>query len=225
MTTLTFKLNRHLYIRDPQHSDLGQRIISESITMIAALGVEKFTFKKLAGKIDCTEASVYRYFENKHRLLVYLVSWYWHWIEYCIDKAITNINEPERKLKECLRIISEEKKYDPTFEFVNEEALHRIVIAEFNKMYLTKSVDDENEEGLFGSFKSLCKKITEIVLEIKPTYTFPSALVSSLLVASTQQIFFAEHLPSLTNIKSGKSLHDDLYLFLENLAFGAIQKN
>ena len=38
--------------------------------------VEEFTFRKLAQKINTTEASVYRYFENKHRLLIYILAWY-----------------------------------------------------------------------------------------------------------------------------------------------------
>jgi hypothetical protein len=57
--------------------------------------------------------------------------------------------------------LCEEKKYDPAFDFIDEVALHRIVVAELDKTYLTKQVDSDNKEGLFGGFKSLCKKIAE----------------------------------------------------------------
>lgn len=55
----------------------------------------------------------------------------------------------------ALHVIAEEKKYDPMFQFVNEEALYRIVVAELDKTYLTKWVDDDNDAGLFDGFNTL----------------------------------------------------------------------
>lgn len=224
MTTLAFKLNPHLFLRDPQHTELGQNIIKVSVELIDRLGFEQFTFKKLAEAIDSTEASIYRYFENKHRLLHYLISWYWSWLEFKVDLAIVNLKSPEEKLRACLRTISEEKKYDSSFEFINEEALYRIVVEELDKTYLTKWVDADNKDGLFGSFKSLCNKIANIVLEINPAYEFPNALVSTTLLASKQQYFFLSHLPSLSNINPDKHKHAKLYSFLEALVFNTIKK-
>ncbi len=223
MPNLAFKLNNHLFVRDPQHTQLGQKIIRASVEMIDRLGFEQFTFKKLAEEIDSTEASVYRYFENKHRLLLYLIAWYWNWMEYRIEIFTCAIVDPKEKLKACLRVIAEEKKYDPTFEFVNEEALHRIVIAELDKTYLTKGVDGYNKEGLFGGFKTLCKKIASIVNEVSPTYQFANTLVSTALITANQQLFFASHLPSLTNIEANEDRYNRLYIFLENVVFRSIQ--
>ncbi len=223
MATLAFKLNEHLYLRDPQHTQLGQNIIQKSVEMIDRLGFEQFTFKKLAEEISSTEASIYRYFENKHKLLVYLISWYWHWIEYRIDISTGSLQNPQEKLRACLRVLADEKKYDAAFEFVNEEALHRIVVAELDKTYQTKGVDDYNKEGLFGGFKSVCRKITAVILEVNPSYPFAAALVSTILVSSNQQLFFSEHLPSLTNIGTGSERYDKLYKFMENVVFNAIQ--
>jgi AcrR family transcriptional regulator len=189
MATLTFKLNEHLYLRDPQFTALGQSIIKKSVELIDKLGFEDFTFKKLATEIDSTEASVYRYFENKHRLLLYLISWYWNWIEYRCE-LVTNPNqEPKAKLRSFLRVLAEEKKNDPTFEFVNEEALHRIVVCDFDKTYLTKWVDEDNKEGLFIGFKSLNKKIVDLLQQINPTYPFPNSLASTILITSHLQPF------------------------------------
>jgi AcrR family transcriptional regulator len=224
MPTLAFKLNPHLFLRDPQHTELGQNIIKVSVELIDQLGFEHFTFKKLAEAIDSTEASIYRYFENKHRLLHYLISWYWSWLEFKVDLAIVNLKSPEEKLRACLRTISEEKKYDSSFEFINEEALYRIVVEELDKTYLTKWVDADNKDGLFGSFKSLCTKIAHIILEINPAYEFPNALVSTTLLASKQQYFFLLHLPSLSNINQDTSKHAKLYAFLETLVFNTIKK-
>lgn len=223
MPTLTFKLNEHLFIRDPQHTLLGQKIISKSVELIDELGFEQFTFKKLAQEIDSTEASVYRYFENKHRLLLYLIAWYWNWMEYRIDIYTSAVADPKEKLKACLRLIAEEKKIDPTFEFVNEEALHRIVIAEFDKTYLTKGVDGYNKEGLFGGLKSLCKKISLIIEQINPSYQFAATLVSTILITTNQQLFFSNHLPTLTSLEANEDRYNKLYTFLETMAFRSIQ--
>lgn len=223
MPTLALKLNPHLYLRDPQHTELGQKIIQVSVDLIDRLGFEQFTFKKLAEEIESTEASIYRYFENKHRLLLYLIAWYWNWLEYRIDMFTNNLADPKEKLRVCIRVIAEEKQYDSTFEFINEEALYRIVIAELDKTYLTKQVDSDNKEGLFGGFKSLCKKIAGWVIEVNPTYEFPNALVSTVLLTAKQQLFFADHLPSLTNLNKGESRYTELEHYLVNLLFNSIK--
>ena len=223
MASLAFKLNDHLYLKDPQHTLLGQNMISKSVELIDKLGFEQFTFKKLAKEIDSTEASVYRYFENKHRLLLYLVSWYWSWIEYRIEKSISNINLPDDKLKVGIRVITDKKNFDSSFAFVDEAALHKIVIAELDKTYLTKDVDKDNQEGLFSGFKSLCKKIANLISDIEPDYKYPNSLASTIVLASKQQLFFSSHLPSLSNIKVNDNIHDEIYEFIEKLIFNTIK--
>ena len=74
---IRIKMNDKLFLRNPEDSLLGKRIVSQGLVLINKLGFEDFTFKKLAAEIETTEASIYRYFENKHRLLVYLITWYW----------------------------------------------------------------------------------------------------------------------------------------------------
>ena len=89
--TLRPDLNSQLYLRDPQGTELGRRLLDESVLLLDKLGFEAFTFKKLAVVMNSTEASLYRYFENKHRLLVYLVSWHWAWLRYQIRFHTHNI--------------------------------------------------------------------------------------------------------------------------------------
>ena len=86
-------LNEGLYLKDPQASELGRKIINHSILMIDELGFEQFTFKKLASEIKSTEATIYRYFKNKHILLIYLVSWYWEWVSFLIKKNTQNTSD------------------------------------------------------------------------------------------------------------------------------------
>ena len=225
MPTLTFKLNENLYLRDPQDTDLGRSIIHGGISLMDELGFEEFTFRKLAAEIGSTEASLYRYFENKHKFLIYLIDWYWTWLEYRIDYYVNNIKDPRERLKICLIKISEEKAVDPDIASVDERALERIVIAEFEKTFLTKQVDADNKEGLFLPYKSLCKKIASIIKEVNPAYEFPHSLASTVLLAVKHQLYYANHLPALSDIKyDPKRQHKKLYVFLENLVFKTIEK-
>jgi hypothetical protein len=223
MTILQFKLNENLYLKDPQSTELGRKIIQKSILLIDELGFEAFTFKKLSAEIDSTEASIYRYFENKHRLLVYLISWYWIWMEYRITYETHNIDSAEDRLKIALKLLTEKKIKDANFPEIDESALHRIVIAESDKTYLTKQVDEINKEGVFRGYKSLCTNIGSIVKEINPKFPYAHALISTVLEASNQQIYFAEHLPTLTELSKSNSKFEDNYKFIENLVFTTIK--
>lgn len=224
MAIITFRLNENIYLRDPQSSDLGQSIIRESIALIDAHGFEQFTFKKLAKSINSTEASVYRYFENKHRLLIYLIDWYWTWLDYRLEFAVQNLSDPFEQLKSSLKILVEEKTFDAHFGFVDEAALQRIVMAEFEKTYLTKQVDDDNKEGLFLPYKEVCKRVAGIVKQINPGYLFANSLISTVLLTINHQMFYAKHLPSLTDIKQNKNMQDDLYTFCESFILKSIAK-
>lgn len=224
MTILAFKLSGNLFTRDPQATELGQNILQSSIKLLDKLGFEEFTFKKLATAIGSTEASVYRYFENKHKLLIYLIDWYWTWLEYKIDYDINNVKDPRERLKICLERLSQEKAFDPNVAYVDERALERIVSAEFEKTFLTKQVDADNKDGLFLPYKSLCKKVAAVIKEVSPNYEFPHSLASTLLLTVKHQLYYAQHLPTLSDIKfDPKSHHKKLYIFLENMVFKTIR--
>lgn len=216
-------LSDSLFVKNPQISELGQKIISESIHLIDEIGFEAFTFKKLSARIGSTEASIYRYFENKHRLLLYLITWYWSYVEYRIGFETHNVTDPKDKLKACLRIVTSLQQDDDSFKGVSENALQRIVIAESDKTYLTKNVDIDNQEGLFKGYKSVCSTISSYVLEINPHYEFPNSLISTCLEAAHQQIFFATHLPSLSNIQKDEDIYESNYQFLYTLILNTIK--
>lgn len=193
--------NKRLYLRDPQDTKLGRNIIQYGILLIDEIGFEQFTFKKLAERINSTEASVYRYFENKHNLLTYLVAWYWEWVSFQIDFHIMNIADPEQKLRIAIRSLVEASMENPAVDFVNESVLHRVVIDEGTKVYRTKQVDEENKDGFFLKYKSLVKKVADIILEVNPDFPYPNALASSLFEMANDHVYFAQHLPRLTEIK------------------------
>ncbi|MCB2407004.1 TetR/AcrR family transcriptional regulator [Hymenobacter lucidus] len=221
-TSLRIELSDKLFLRDPQATDLGRRLVGESIGLIDQIGFEHFTFKKLAQRMESTEASLYRYFENKHRLLVYLVSWHWAALRYQIRFHTHNVADAPERLRLVLRILTQAHHDDPTTTQLDEAALYRIVVSEASKAYLTKEVDSDNQAGLFREYKQLAADIVLIVQEINPQYAYPHALVSTLLEAARKQLFFAQHLPSLTDAPAATAIEQALYAFLENLAFAAL---
>lgn len=200
LSRLNIKIEEQVFIKDPDTSDLGRKIIKQSILLIDEIGFESFTFRKLAKRIGSTEASVYRYFENKHKLLIYLVAWYWHWMEYQLFFATNNISSPETRLDIVIELLSKPIETDPDFSHVDEVALQRIVISESSKAYLTKEIDEDNKEGYFATYKRLCKFLANIISEVNPKYKFPLALSSTLVQTVLEQKYFAEHLSSITEV-------------------------
>lgn len=194
-----------LYIRNPEETTLGKKILSASIEMIDELGFESFTFKKLGVKIESNESSVYRYFESKHALLVYLVSWYWSWIEYKLVFATTNLTSGEQKLINAIQILTQDVTEDTDFSFVNEVLLHRIIIAESSKAYHTKDIDKENAKGYYKTYKRVVQRVSDFVLEVNPHFEFPHMLISTVIEGAHHQRFFSKHLPSLTDVEEGKN--------------------
>lgn len=222
---IQLKVNERVYLKDPESSELGKKMVQESIGLINEIGFEAFTFKKLAKRISSTEASVYRYFENKHKLLIYLVSWYWNWMEYKLIFAITNIPSPQDRLKIAVSKLCQPIRFDENWMHIDEVALHNIVVAESAKAYLTKEVDTDNREGFFAGYKRLCAIVATIIMEINPRYEYPHALTSTLIETVHEQKYFARHLPTLTELsKFGEEeLTDNLINYLTDMVFRTIK--
>jgi hypothetical protein len=197
---IKMSLNDGLYLREPQDSKLGRNIIQSSILLIDEFGFESFTFKKLAEKIGSTEASIYRYFENKHLLLLFLVNWYWEWVNYLIFFNTMNVEDSRKKLRIIIHSFVSASKDNPSVDYVNESKLHNIVISEGGKAYHTKDVDDENSKGFFSSYKNLATTVSQVISEINSDFKYPFALATNLFEMSNNHIYFAKHLPKLTDI-------------------------
>src|SRR3970282_1519551 len=130
LSNLKIQVNEKIYVKDPETSPLGKKIVEQSILLIDEIGFDNFTFKKLGGKIGSNESSIYRYFENKHKLLVYLSSWYWSWMEYKLFFATTNIEDAFDKLKKAITVVTEKIEDDSSTEHITEAILKKIIIEE-----------------------------------------------------------------------------------------------
>jgi AcrR family transcriptional regulator len=216
---IQISLNEKLYLKDPQETTLGKNIIKDSILLIEEIGFEAFTFKKLALKMSSTEASVYRYFENKHMLLLYLVCWYWEWVSFLIDMNTRNIMDPKERLRIIIHTLIFASKENPSIEYVNESVLHRLIISEGSKAYHIKSVDQENKEGFFKDYKALTAKVAGVISEINPDFPYPRALASNLFEMANNHIYFAQHLPRLTDVTVENEDFAEVEDMLEHFAF------
>lgn len=204
LSNIKIQVNENLYNKDPETSQLGKKIIQNSIELIHETGIESFTFKKLGARISSNESSIYRYFENKHKLLIYLTSWYWSWIEYQLVFNTFNIQNPLERIERAVKVLTQPVTEDSTYTHINEILLNQIVINEFSKSYLTKEVDSENKEGYFSVFKRLITRLKEMIAEIDPDYEYPSSLASTVLEASLYQSFLKDHFPSITDCSSSE---------------------
>ena len=214
------KISSTFYVKDPESSELGRHIISKSIEMINALGFEAFTFKKLGNAIGSNESSVYRYFSNKHMLLVYLLNWYWSWMDYKIVLQTSNLNKAKDKINKAVELIVADVKQDSDFSFINEILLNRIIITESSKIYHNKDVDNENEKGFYKTYKQVVQRVSDFILEFNPKYKYPHMLVSTIIEGAHHQRYFAEHLPSLTDVEEGQN---NIIRFYTNLVFNTLK--
>lgn len=196
-----FSIPQGLSIRDPLQSAIGRNILTNSVVLMDEIGFESFTFKKLAEKMGSNETSLYRYFENKHYLLLYLVVWYWNWVSYLIEFNTKNIIDPNLKLDLIIDNFVDATRENPSVDFINEKILHRLMISESSKSYHTKNIDEENKQGFYKSYKVLIQKVADVILEINPNFPYPHSFATNLFELANNEIFFAEHLPRLTDVK------------------------
>ncbi len=210
------KIHRTIYIKDPATSDLGRKILKYSVDLIDELGFEEFNFRKLGKHIHSTEASIYRYFDSKHKLLIYLSSWYWGWIEYRLTFRNANINDPVQKLTKAVEILADFVEVKSDSEILDTHKLFRIIFSESSKAYLIKDVDILNKDGVYYNYKQLVSAVSDIIHEINPTYPYPHMLTTTVIEGIHHQMFFSLHLKSLTDRKEGEH---SILVFYKNLIF------
>lgn len=199
LSNLKIAVPEKIYVKNPESSILGKRIIEQSIILIDKIGFDAFTFKKLGAEIGSNESSIYRYFESKHKLLVYLSSWYWAWIEYQLVFETHSISDNKEKLKKAIEILTRTTKEDSKYTHINEVILCNIIINENSKSFLTKEVDLENKDGYFVVYKRVVLRLKDMIKAIKPEYTFATCLASTIVEGSLHQHFLKGHFTTITD--------------------------
>lgn len=218
---IQIKMNEALFLRDPQNSALGKKIIKQSIPLMNELGFEAFTFKKLAKAIGTSEAGIYRYFENKHALLVYLTAWYWSWLALHLRFKTNNISDPETRLKSAMQLLASppDDEFSPGQE---SEHLRQLVISEGAKTYLSKRLADEAKGHFFNPYTTLCGTIAGMITELKPGYPYPKTLATTLVETAHFQTYCMDKLPALSELHQ-EGGEKALLAFLEEWVFSLLR--
>jgi AcrR family transcriptional regulator len=222
MNQLQIRVNEQCFLKDPNSSELGRKIVSEGILMIDEIGFESFTFRKLARRLNSTESSIYRYYESKFKLLIYLTTWYWSFMEYRLVFSTSNIQSPEERLMRALRVLTGGEDGLDQVGMMDLKVLNRIVVSESSKAYLNRAVDEANKAGLYAGYKQVIARMSEMILEVNPGFPYPRSLVSTVLEGIHHQKYFADHLPSLTDIRDNP---DQLAEFFYQMILSMIHKN
>ena len=207
---LKFTLPEKLYLRDPQETSYGKKLLTSSVILFEELGFENFTFGKLAKKMSSSEVSIYRYFENKHLLLLYLNCWYWEWVNYLIETKTLNIQDPAEKLKRTIHCIIYASKESELCDYINENKLHTIIMKESSKSYHVHNIDKENKDGLFIPYKNLVGRVASIISELNSEFKYPHTISTTIFEMILNQNYYVDHLPRLSDLKKGKRILEDL---------------
>ncbi|MFC0344197.1 TetR/AcrR family transcriptional regulator [Epilithonimonas hispanica] len=216
---LKFKVTEKLYLKDPEKSELGKSLVKNAIELIFEIGFEHFTFKKLATKIGSTEATIYRYFSSKHKLLTYILNWYWSYLECISQLRVSEIKLASDKLDKILEIITHHDKSCVEIEDYDLAKLHAIVVSESSKSYLVKEVDEINKDMVFSPLENLCAFISNIISASNPKFPYPTSLASTLLETAHDQQFFSEHMSKLTDNKDNQNHKSYVLNYLKYLTF------
>jgi len=199
------RVDEGLFLKDPESTDLGRAILKEGIQLIDDLGYEYFTFKKLATKIGSTEASVYRYFSSKRQLLKYIVSWYWHWLEYLLSLRTAGLGSPKRKIETAIDVLIFVDSTYSAMTYLDTKLLRRVIVAESARVALTRE-QKPREDKLFAGYIGLATMLKVMIKDLNPNYPFPMEFALTILASVHRQIHHADFISK--DIDSGRVIKD-----------------
>ncbi len=218
-----FLLPDKLYLRDPQETSFGKRLLASAIALMDSIGFEAFTFKKCAEHMGSSEVSIYRYFTNKHLLLLYLNCWYWEWINYLMERRTLNIDDPEERLRRAIHCLIYASDESETTDYIDAQKLRQIMMKESSKSYHIHDIDEENAHGLFMPYKQMIKRLAEIALQLNPKFPYPRTLCTTVFEMCTNQLYYAEHLPRLSDIDYSDAPKQRLEKIANHLMLSALK--
>jgi AcrR family transcriptional regulator len=216
------KLPSTLYLRNPEETALGRGIVGTSVELMYEIGFEAFTFKKLAAEMKSTEASVYRYFSNKHQLLQYLIAWYWLWVLDLLKRRTLNVSDPAKCLRAAISVLVDSGKRDDTIPHIDEAKLQKITVIEGSKAGRSEGRAKVSEDPSFDCYRLVCDELCTHIKSYKPRYKTPRTLATTLVFTAHQ----LQHLARLKNnpidIRMDDRDEKELSLYLETILFAVL---
>lgn len=219
---INFSVADCLSSKNPIGSEIGQEILRKSSQLIVRDGIDLFTFKKLAIEMGSTESTIYRYFENKHQLLLYLSSWYWNLLEVKLAFITSNVHNATERLDLALQFLGHPIGELSANSFLDESLLHQIVVRDSTKSINALGMTIEKNRAYLESYTNLIERLSEIIHKVNSRYKFPKALAISLIETSHYQSHLQVILPGITDLDMTPK---NTYRFLQQLAFTALENH
>lgn len=172
MTPDSFRmsLGEEFYLRNPQDTELGRRIVETSLAMIVKDGFIPFSIKKLAVSIKTTEASVYRYFSNKECILLYCIGMFWAETEFRIKFQTNNMNNPKDRLSAIIDILTDEHgAAEQEFETSHFTLLRNLACLNNSLIFILMEVQKQHQitkAALMPIIKSVYGSINDSVSQL-----------------------------------------------------------
>lgn len=213
----TVQLDKTLFVKDPSTSEVGKEIVRKSVKLLAKEGIENFNFKKLSQAIASTETTIYRYFTNKHQLVMYLSSWYWVKLESRIVFATANIPDPKEQLQKTIKELCFRIPKSAESNQLDEQLLQELVFNDSWKAFDSNLPTACNPKSYYVAYEDLCDRIAVILHACDKSYKTPKALASALIDTSHRQMFFQKHLSHISDIgKTNKSIENLLLSMVDH---------
>lgn len=210
LAQVKINVSEKLFLKDPESSELGKKILEQSVELIEQIGFEEFTFRKLGLKIASNESSIYRYFESKQKLLLYLSSLFWGFKEIKMQYESHNIKDKKEKLEVILNIVFEDLELNERYNYIDVNKLQNIMITDFSKSYLTKNVDENNKEGYFLVYKRVVLILNEAIKDYNSNYLYPKSLANFVIEGVLHQSYINNHFKKITDISD--TFHQNLFI-------------
>jgi AcrR family transcriptional regulator len=195
-----------LYLKDPESTDVGRALLAHGLDLMLELGLEAFTFRKLAQRVGTTEVTVYKYFANKQRLLKYYYQLYRLWLRQVGAQEVERSSEPREVLAHVVEVLCGVWPGTLPPLQLDPSGLRKLVIAEGMKSYLHKNVDDDNARRLFHPYKELSAFVAARLVACRTDVPWPRSFATTVIEMAHSLPFLMEHLPSLTELSSRKDL-------------------
>lgn len=177
-----------VFVKNPRESELGMKILHKGTEMLAKEGIDSFNFKKLAIAIQTTEASAYRYFDNKHKFLLYVINIYYGWMEYSIAVAEYEEKKTENKIKRAIEsIIAPNHMPVDNVEFAKN--IRKVAIQEGVKLHFNLHIKDEIKNGSMTCYSRLTQRLSGLIRNIAPHYQFSEPLANLVIESVFHQLF------------------------------------
>lgn len=205
-----------LALRDTS-SPMGVRILGEGLALMNGIGLEAFTFKKLAERMGSTEMTVYHYFANKQRLLQYYYQMYWLWLATYCQQEGRALQDPMERLRGDIRAICGLWPADARAAQFDPSELRELVINEGSKSFMHKNVDSDNRLKVFKPYKDLCGHLASELKACSPRIRHVRSFATTLVEMAHSLEFAMNHLPALTEL-SAKKDRKQLAAYLIDLA-------